>query len=217
MNLRQIATAAIALSSLIVCQSAPLFAQNAQQQGFHIKLPQTHNPFSIYTPINVPAPSLANSARLDQCIHDGKLYLSLDDAIDLALENNLDLAVSRYNLPIANMDVLRTAAGGQSLGVNTSVVQNTLGGCHRNRALQARPVSVGDRRRRRRPRAEHLRSRSLRSRTSIRTSSATASTEHLTQPQVNQVTSGTASLKVNTIIADALLSAVVPDRHLRRV
>ncbi|HEX6494206.1 MAG TPA: TolC family protein, partial [Acidobacteriaceae bacterium] len=128
MNLRQIATAAIALSSLIVSQSAPLFAQNPQQQGFLIKLPQTHNPFSIYTPINVPAPGLANSARLDQCIHDGKLYLSLDDAIDLALENNLDLAVSRYNLPIASMDVLRTAAGGQSLGVNTGVVQNTLGG-----------------------------------------------------------------------------------------
>ena len=159
MNLRQIATAAVALSSLTFGQTAPLFAQAAQQQGFHIKLPQTHNPFTIYTPINVPAPSLANSVRLDQCIHDGKLYLSLDDAIDLALENNLDLAVSRFNLPIANMDVLRTAAGGQCPGRDPSVVQNTIGGAN---APSAASSSVSrHRRRRRRPRAEHLRSRFL--------------------------------------------------------
>jgi outer membrane protein len=201
MNLRQIATAAIALSSLIFGQTAPLFAQASQQQGFHIKLPQTHNPFSIYTPINVPAPSLANSARLDQCIHDGKLYLSLDDAIDLALENNLDLAVSRFNLPIASMDVLRTAAGGLSLGVNTGVVQNTLGGAAATSVASSSGVGgvgggvgglvqntfgLG-------PLVPSFDPHIL----------ARASTEHLTQPQVNQVTSGTASLKLNTIIADA--------------
>ncbi len=201
MNLRQIATAAIALSSLIVSQSAPLFAQNAQQQGFHIKLPQTHNPFSIYTPINVPAPSLANSARLDQCIHDGKLYLSLDDAIDLALENNLDLAVSRFNLPIASMDVLRTAAGGQSLGVNTSVVQNTLGGAAATSVASSSGVSgIGGG-------GGGLVQNTFGLGPPIPSFDphivARASTEHLTQPQVNQVTSGTASLKLNTIIANA--------------
>ena len=110
MNLRQIATATLALSSLIVSQPAPLFAQNAQQQGFDVQFPHLHNPFKTYTPVNVPKPGLANSVRLDQCIHDGKLYLSIDDAIDLALENNLDIAVSRYNLPVANMDVLRSSA-----------------------------------------------------------------------------------------------------------
>ncbi len=115
MNLRQIATAIIALSSFMFTQTAPLFAQSAQQQGFHVDFPHLHNPFKTYTPVNVPKPDLNNSVRLDQCIHDGKLYLSVDDAIDLALENNLDIAVSRYDLPIANMDVLRTAAGGNSL------------------------------------------------------------------------------------------------------
>src|ERR1700753_1648503 len=110
MNLRQIATAAIALSSFIVGQTAPLFAQKAQQPGFHVDFPHLHDPFKTYTPVNVPKADLNNSVRLDQCIHDGKLYLSIDDAIDLALENNLDIAVSRYLLPIANMDVLRTAA-----------------------------------------------------------------------------------------------------------
>jgi hypothetical protein len=61
-------------------------------------------------------------------IRDGKLYLSLRDAISLALENNLDLAIARYNLPIANTDILRTKAGGSFRGVNTGVVQGTPGG-----------------------------------------------------------------------------------------
>ena len=61
-------------------------------------------------------------------IRDGKLYLSLKDAIGLALENNLDLAIARYNLPIANTDILRTQAGGSFRGVNAGVVQGTPGG-----------------------------------------------------------------------------------------
>ena len=76
----------------------------------------------------MPAPDLANSPRLDQLVRDGKLYLSLKDAIRLALENNLDLAIARYNLPIANTDILRTQAGGSFRGVNTGVVQGTPGG-----------------------------------------------------------------------------------------
>ena len=44
-------------------------------------------------------------------MHDGKLYLSLDDAIALALENNLDIAIARYNLNIADTDILRAQCG----------------------------------------------------------------------------------------------------------
>ena len=91
-------------------------------------MPKSHNPLNAYSPDYVPAPVLANSARLDRLIRDGKLYLSLKDAIDLALENNLDLAIARYNLPIANTDILRTQAGGFFRGVNTGVVQGTPGG-----------------------------------------------------------------------------------------
>jgi outer membrane protein TolC len=61
-------------------------------------------------------------------MHDGKLYLSLNDAIALALENNLDIAISRYNLNIADTDVLRARAGASILGVNAGVVLNTPGG-----------------------------------------------------------------------------------------
>ena len=91
-------------------------------------MPQSHNPLKAYAPDTVPEPALANSARLDQLIRDGKLYLSLKDAIELALEDNLDLAIARYNLPIANTDILRTKAGGFFRGVNTGVVQGTPGG-----------------------------------------------------------------------------------------
>ena len=59
---------------------------------------------------------------------DGKIYLSIDDAVALTLENNLDLDIARYNLNIAQADLLRAKSGGSILGVNTGVVQNTPGG-----------------------------------------------------------------------------------------
>jgi outer membrane protein TolC len=93
-----------------------------------LEMPQSHNPLNPYTADYVPEPVLTNSPRLEHTIHDGKLYLSLKDAIDLALENNLDLAIARYNLPIADTDLLRTKAGGIFRGVNTGVVQGTPGG-----------------------------------------------------------------------------------------
>src|SRR5580698_7855818 len=86
------------------------------------------NPIGPYTPRHVAAPNLANTARMDSLMHDGKLYLSLNDAIALALENNLDIAIARYNLNIADTDVLRAKAGSPTLGVNNGVVQNTPGG-----------------------------------------------------------------------------------------
>jgi outer membrane protein len=86
------------------------------------------NPIGPYTPRHLAAPNLANTARIDGLMHDGKLYLSLNDAIALALENNLDIAISRYNLNIADTDVLRAKAGASILGVNAGVVLNTPGG-----------------------------------------------------------------------------------------
>ncbi len=91
-------------------------------------MPESHHPLSAYSASRVPQPDLTNSPLLAQLIRDGKLYLSLKDAIRLALENNLDLAIARYNLPIANMDILRTRAGGIFRGVNAGVVQGTPGG-----------------------------------------------------------------------------------------
>jgi outer membrane protein TolC len=91
-------------------------------------MPKSKNPFGAYSSSKVPPIQLTNSPLITQLIRDGKLYLSLKDAIRLALENNLDLAIARYTLPIASTDVLRTQAGGIFRGVNTGVVQGTPGG-----------------------------------------------------------------------------------------
>src|SRR6202161_3288418 len=85
------------------------------------------NPIGPYTPRHIGPPNLANTARIDQLMHDGKLYLSLNDAIALALENNLNIAIARYNLNIADTDVLRAKAGASILGVPLGIVQNTPG------------------------------------------------------------------------------------------
>lgn len=107
-------------------QSQPSAPQPVTQ--LRLEMPKSSNPLHAYEADTVPEPVLTNSVRLSQEIRDGKLYLSLKDAIELALEDNLDLAIARYNLPIANTDILRTQAGGFFRGVNTGVVQGTPGG-----------------------------------------------------------------------------------------
>jgi len=86
------------------------------------------NPIGPYTSRRVDPPNLANTTRIDSLMREGKLYLSVNDAIALALENNLDIAIARYTLNIADTDVLRAKAGAQILGVNVGIVQNTPGG-----------------------------------------------------------------------------------------
>jgi outer membrane protein TolC len=115
------------------CMAWLLIAMTATASGqtntsVRFDMPVSHNPLNAYSADQVPVPDLTNSPLLAQLIRDGKLYLSLKDAIRLALENNLDLAIARYNLPIANMDILRTRAGGIFRGVNAGVVQGTPGG-----------------------------------------------------------------------------------------
>ncbi|HZL29139.1 MAG TPA: TolC family protein [Acidobacteriaceae bacterium] len=113
----------------------PLGAQTTQtvqtttpQPALRLDIPHSYNPFGPYRATLVAEPNLANSPRIDSLIHNGILELSLKDAIALALENNLDIAIARYNIPIAQADILRTQAGGSFRGVNTGVVQNTPGG-----------------------------------------------------------------------------------------
>jgi len=98
------------------------------QPALRLDIPHSNNPFNAYRATSVPQPNLANSSRIDALVKNGVLELSLKDAISLALENNLDIAIARYNIPIAAADVLRTQAGGLFRGVNTGVVQNTPGG-----------------------------------------------------------------------------------------
>ncbi len=84
--------------------------------------------WSVWGVRTMPKPNFTNTPLIDQVIRDGKMYLSMDEAVALALENNLDIAIQRYNLITADVDILRTSSGAAALGVNTGLVQGTPGG-----------------------------------------------------------------------------------------
>jgi outer membrane protein TolC len=109
--------------SMMMAATSAMRAQTAVRPSSHFP-----NFFAPYAPQRVPEPRIANSSRLDSLLHNGKIMLSLEDAIALSLENNLDLAIARYNLAIADTDVLRAKSGNAVRGVATGLVQGTPGG-----------------------------------------------------------------------------------------
>ena len=143
-----------AMWRIIVIAFAAVLSLNAWAQNTQSALPQTPQPMPAaavqpqhyvtedyskpqspfpnviapYKPRYVPPPNLNNTDRIQQLMHDGKIMLSMNDAVALALENNLDLVLARYNLNIADTDIMRADAGANVLGVNTGIVQNTPGG-----------------------------------------------------------------------------------------
>jgi outer membrane protein TolC len=76
-----------------------------------------------YLPVAVPPVRLANSARLAELVRAGMLYLTAQDAIALALENNVDIEVSRYNPFISQWNLERAEAGGALPGVPSGASQ----------------------------------------------------------------------------------------------
>ena len=128
-QLQTFATVFLLQANLVLAIDPPAAPADAGKTvPFEQLLRPARNPIDAYRGKTVIAPSMANSARLDALVRDGKIYLSLRDAIDLALEDNLDMVIARYNLPIALTDIQRTAAGGSVRGVNTGVVSGTPGG-----------------------------------------------------------------------------------------
>ncbi len=107
----------------------PLYLRDT---GKDYLIPKKHfqfgNPLAPYTATDVPLPRLTNSERMRTLLRDGKLYLSLPDAVALALENNFDIAIARINLDIADTDLLRAEAGQTLRGVSTGLITGTLGG-----------------------------------------------------------------------------------------
>jgi outer membrane protein len=142
--------AATLAAILVGSPAAPVFAQNPQQNAPVAPVAQSStippvgslglgkhdftrgpsafpNLINQYKPIQLEAPNLENAPRIDQLIHDGTLQLSLQDAIELALENNLDIVVQRYNPWIAQTDVLRTLGGGAARGISGTGTASVLG------------------------------------------------------------------------------------------
>jgi outer membrane protein len=100
------------------------------------------NPINMYRPTTISKASFENSVRLTDLLKDGKIYLSLSDAIALALENNYDIAISRYYLDIADTDILRAKAGSSLRGVGATVLENTLGGTSQTLSSSGAPGTV---------------------------------------------------------------------------
>lgn len=101
----------------IVCVLVLLAPPGFAGQDIDMRSPQPieSGPFSglrrPYQARHIPEPNYHDSSRLDQLVRAAKIYLSLDDAIALALENNLDIEVARYGQRIAEADLLRAHAG----------------------------------------------------------------------------------------------------------
>jgi outer membrane protein TolC len=98
--------------ALILC--CPVWAQNA---GFEPLRPQNKIVTRPYHPVTLPPARLSNSAHIRDFIRGGKIYLTAQDAIQLALDNNIDIEVARYNFPLSEWQLERSQAGGALAGV----------------------------------------------------------------------------------------------------
>ncbi len=144
---RLLRSAVVVMLAAVVATApvAPAYGQasGSQQQGAQAQVPAYRLPISEhdyskgrsqfpnilgpYAPIRVEQTSFTNSARVQQLIRDGKMSLSLQDAIALALENNLDIDLQRYTPWIADADILRTKAGGAARGLAGTGTASVLG------------------------------------------------------------------------------------------
>src|SRR5579862_2147108 len=116
-------------SLLVVCLSfsmavQPLLAQSGDQPpsampGVSVpaQADRYHGVLRPYSRRTITAPSFENSSRIRQLIRAGNIYLSLPDAIALTVENNLDIELLRYAVPISQMETLRAKGGGLTRGI----------------------------------------------------------------------------------------------------
>ena len=86
------------------------------------------DPINMYRPTSIAKANFENSVLLSNLLKNGKIYLSLSDAIALTIENNYDIAIARYDLDIADTDILRTRTGATPLGAPSGLITGTLGG-----------------------------------------------------------------------------------------
>jgi outer membrane protein len=97
------------------------------KESFGTQRPSFLGLLGPYKRSNVPPISVNGGARLAGLIRAGTLYLSLHDAIALAIENNLDVEVGRYNLLLAETDITRAKGGGATRGVSATLAESPLG------------------------------------------------------------------------------------------
>jgi outer membrane protein TolC len=118
---------------------------SAQEQPYAIQRATIPIPLRSYSPKNVPPIRMTNSDRLHALIRGGNLYLSVQDALALAIENNLNLEIDRYGPLLADSALERAKAGGPIRGVPSASAQvsSVNSGQGVNGAAQSAGVSSG--------------------------------------------------------------------------
>ena len=108
--------------SLCILMVSPVFGQT-QSYTLDTGSGLINRLTSIYRPHRVGEVSFADSPRIDKLMRAGVIYLSLRDAIALALENNLDIESARFAPKLALADLQRASAGQLLRNVSTSISQ----------------------------------------------------------------------------------------------
>ena len=109
----------IAVLCALLVAAPPTFAQQPPPQPAPHWYSGITRPYEArpLAPVNV-----SNTSRIDALLRAGNLYLSLSDAIALAVENNLDVEIERYEFSIAEADLLRAHSGASIQGIPTTVL-----------------------------------------------------------------------------------------------
>jgi outer membrane protein len=115
---------------ILICVTPGLLraqaSQDSQGNAFlkdYSKGPKWFGNFTApYRQQPIPSISLENSPRLKDLIKDGKLQISMADALALAIENNLDIAVERQVVPMSQTDVLRASSGSAARGFSGATI-----------------------------------------------------------------------------------------------
>ena len=117
----------------VVCVFSGAMTMHAQQEPNRAGLPDySTGPnwfpkvFKPYVPSPIVSPVMENSPRLHDLIRNGKLRISVADALALAIENNLDISVQRFVHPIAEADVLRASSGQAARGISGALLPSGL-------------------------------------------------------------------------------------------
>jgi outer membrane protein len=98
-----------------------------QNEAPHLPSMRTLSLVGPYRGPTVPPLPAGTTDLLQANIREGRLYLPLRDAIVLAIENNLDVEISRYNLFLADSDLLRAKGGGTLRGLDQTISQSPQG------------------------------------------------------------------------------------------
>jgi outer membrane protein TolC len=108
------------VASMMLFQSPGLLADDAGSPRWkRLTEPYRERPIA---PVD-----LDNSPRIRQLLRAGNIYLSLSDAIALAIENNLDIELQRYSLPTADSEILRAKGGGLLRGLPYNLAEVPVG------------------------------------------------------------------------------------------